>query len=66
MSDSRLMREQELREYLGGISHGALFQLRQQGLIPTLKIGRSVFYDRKAIDEFIDRITQAAKEESEA
>ena len=62
--EPRLMREPEARQYLGGLSHGRLFQLRQEGLIPVLKVGRSVFYDRVALDEVIDKLREQSDNEA--
>lgn len=51
--EQRLMKETAAREYLGGMSHGQLFRLRQDGRIRTIKVGKSVYFDRIDLDAFI-------------
>ena len=52
----RLMRELEAREYLGSISHGAFFDLRKQGRIKTIYLGRAAYYAREDLDSFVSQL----------
>ncbi len=49
----KYLKSAEVREMLGGISHGTLHTLRTQGL-PSTKIGGTIFYDYQKVIEFID------------
>lgn len=60
MSDGRLMREAEAAQYLG-LTDGQIRGLREKRRIPTVKVGRSVFYDRRALDRWIDARSVPAK-----
>ncbi len=55
-TEPRLMKEQAARNYLGGLSHGTFFRLRQEKAIPVYKIGASVYWDKADLDKFIDRL----------
>lgn len=54
----RLIREPEARDYLGGIAHGTMYDLRRRGEIPVLHIGRATFYDVADLDAFIERLRE--------
>jgi len=54
--ESRLMKEGAARAYLGGMSHGQLFRLRQERRIRSVNVGRSVYFDRVDLDEFIESL----------
>jgi hypothetical protein len=54
----RLLKEPAARRYLGHMSHGQFWQLRQEKRIRTIKIGRSVFFDVSDLDLFVDSIRQ--------
>ena len=54
--ESRLFKEPAAREYLGHMSHGQFFELRQAGRIPTLRVGKSIFFDKNDLDAFIESI----------
>lgn len=56
----RLLKEGSARRYLGGMSHGAFFVLRQDKTIPTYHIGRSVYFDRNDLDAFIATLREEA------
>ena len=58
MMEQRLVREPEARRYLGGMSHGAFFDLKRRGVIPALYVGRAVYYDVRDLDAFIERLRQ--------
>ena len=58
--EARLMKEPEARAYLGGMSHGAFFRLRQDRLLRHIKIGASVYWDRDDLDRFIDGLREEA------
>jgi hypothetical protein len=55
---SRLLKEPGARRYLGGMSHGQFFELRQAKVIPTYHVGRSVYFDVRDLDIFIDAIRE--------
>jgi hypothetical protein len=52
----RLLKEVEARNYLGGMSHATLWELRKSGRIPTLRIGTAIYFDRTDLDAFIESI----------
>jgi hypothetical protein len=54
----RLLKEPAARRYLGNMSHGQFWELRQEKRIRTIKIGRSVFFDVSDLDLFVDSIRQ--------
>jgi hypothetical protein len=54
----RLLKEMPARRYLGDMSHGQFWELRQSGLIPTIHVGRSIYFDRADLDRFIDSIRE--------
>jgi hypothetical protein len=54
----RLLKEGPARRYLGGMSHGAFFELRQRKTIPTYRVGRSVYFDVRDLDVFIEVIRE--------
>ncbi len=54
--DQRLLREAEARRYLGGMSHGAFFNLRREGVIPCIRAGRAVYFDIADLDAAIERL----------
>jgi excisionase family DNA binding protein len=49
----RLLRAEEVAEQLG-LSRLRVWELSRQGLIPTVKIGRSYRYDPQAVREWLD------------
>ena len=53
---SRLMKEPQAREYLGRLSYGSFWRMRKDGLIPEVRVGRSVWFDREDLDALIDRL----------
>jgi len=57
---ARLFKEGAARAYLGGMSHGALWDLRQSGVIPTLRVNKSIYFDREDLDRFIDDLHEKA------
>jgi len=38
------------------MSHGTFFQLRRQGVIPTIKVGAAAYFDRYDLDVAIERL----------
>ena len=56
MMEQRLLREPAARRYLGGMSHGAFFGLRKQGLIEPVKVGRAAYYDVRDLDELVEKL----------
>ena len=52
----RLMKEPEAREYLGRLSYGYFWRMRKDGLIPEVRMGRSVRFDVQDLDELIDKL----------
>ena len=58
MIQQRLLREPAAREYLGGMSHGAFFNLRKQGLIEPVKVGRAAYYDLRDLDQLIEKLRE--------
>ena len=56
----RLLKEGPARRYLGGMSHGQFFELRQDKVIPTYHVGRSVYFDVRDLDAFIDTMREGA------
>ena len=57
--EARLMKETEARTYLGGMSHGAFWALRQNGVIEAIRAGRAVYYDVHDLDSAIERLRAA-------
>ena len=57
----RLMKEPAARAYLGGMSHGAFYRLRQAGAILERRVGRSVYYDRGDLDDFAASLAASPK-----
>ena len=55
---ARLMKPAAARAYLGWMSAGTFFQLRQKGVIPTIYVGRAVYFDRLALDGVIDALAE--------
>lgn len=58
--EQRLMKEADAMAYLGGMSHGQLFRLRQEGRIRVRKVGKSVYFDRDDLDRFVDSLREEA------
>jgi hypothetical protein len=58
MTGRRLLKEPAARAYLGNMSHATLWELRQSGQIPTLRVGKSIYFDRADLDAFIDTIRE--------
>ena len=58
MENRRLVREADAREYLGGMSHGAFYELRRRGIIDVVHIGRACYYELKSLDQAVDRLKQ--------
>ena len=56
---SRLLKEPAARAYLGMMSHGQFFRLRQEGRIRAVYVGRSVFFDRADLDAFVESLADA-------
>jgi hypothetical protein len=56
-TSARLVREQGAMEFLGGISHGALWKLREEGRIKSIKIGRALYFDVEDLHRFVDGIS---------
>ena len=56
--DTRLMKEPAARAYLGMMSHGQFFRLRQEGRIRSVYVGRSVFFDRNDLDAFVESLME--------
>jgi hypothetical protein len=56
----RLLKEPAARAYLGHMSHATLWELRQSGVIPTLRVGKAIYFDRGDLDAFIDTIREGA------
>lgn len=54
-----LMTEKEMAAYLQ-IKPRQLFNWRADGLIPFMRIGRSVRYRRSTVDAALDRMTQCS------
>ena len=54
--EARLMKENEARRYLGGMSHGAFWALRQSGVVEAIRAGRAVYYDVLDLDTAIERL----------
>ena len=54
----RLLREPAARTYLGGMSHATFWGFRQSGVIPTLRVGKSIYFDRADLDRFIEAIRE--------
>jgi hypothetical protein len=54
----RLLKEPAARRYLGNMSHGQFWELRQSQAFPTIRVGRSVFWDIKDLDIFVDTIRE--------
>ena len=52
VNNSRLIRPKEAAGYLA-ISERKLWTMTQGGAISTVRLGRSVRYDRRDLDEFI-------------
>jgi hypothetical protein len=63
---NRLFKEPQTRSYLGGMSHATLWKLRQSGVIPTLRVGKSIYFDRADLDHFIDSLREAGEESTYA
>ena len=57
MGMSRLLKEARAREFLGGMSHAALWRLRESGDISVVRIGRAVYYDIEELHRFVDRLS---------
>jgi hypothetical protein len=57
-SNVRLLRERGAMEFLGGISHGALWKLREEGQIKSIKIGRALYFDVEDLHRFVDGISE--------
>ena len=53
---ARLMKEIGARRYLGGMSHGAFWALRQAGVIEAIYAGRAVYYDVFDLDKAIEKL----------
>ncbi|EAH4617301.1 TPA: helix-turn-helix domain-containing protein [Campylobacter jejuni] len=49
----KYFREKELSEYLG-VSITSLFKLRQDGKIPYIRIGKSIRYEIKEIEKWLN------------
>ena len=60
----RLVKETEARRYLGGMSHGAFFALRREGLIECIRAGRAVYFDIRDLDAAIERLREQAHQAS--
>jgi hypothetical protein len=50
----RLFRKAQAQEYLGGVPNGSFWRWRKAGWIKAIHIGRSIFFDRKDLDAFIE------------
>jgi hypothetical protein len=62
----RLLKEGPARRYLGNMSHGAFFELRQDKTIPTYHVGRSVYFDRNDLDAFIATLREEALQQGDS
>jgi hypothetical protein len=60
----RLLKEIGARQYLGGMSHGAFWALRQAGVIDAIYAGRAVYYDVHDLDLAIERLRAGSVEMS--
>lgn len=50
-NSNRWLKSADVKEMLGGISHGKLQDMRDRGHIPYTKIGGIILYDRIAIEQ---------------
>ena len=62
LTPPRLLKEPAARRYLGNMSHGQFWELRQAKLIPTIRVKRSVFFDINDLDAFIESIRPKGRE----
>jgi hypothetical protein len=56
--ESRLMKEQAARTYLGGMGHGSFVRLRKEGQIRAIHIGKSLYFDRVDLDAFVESLRE--------
>ena len=52
-TDMRLISIKEARELLGGIGHWKIYQLINNGILKTVKIGKRRFFRIKTIYDYI-------------
>lgn len=58
----RLLTEREALEYLR-ISRRHLFQLRERGAIPFIKLGRRVLYPGESLRQWVEQKLQEVREQ---
>ena len=58
----QLLKEGEARRYLGNISHSTLWELRQEGVIPTIRIGAGIFFSIEDLDSYISGLRDKKKD----
>lgn len=63
--EPRLLKEEKARAYMGGISHGAFFRLRQAGVIRCVKAGKAVYFDIADLDAAIERLRERSADGGE-
>jgi len=55
---NRVMKEPEVLDYMQ-ISHGTLWRLRREGVIPELRLGlRGIRFDREDVDDAIESLKE--------
>jgi hypothetical protein len=60
IKQQRLYREDQAREYLGGVSHATMWQARKEGKLRETRWGRSLFYAKEDLDAFADGLREAS------
>lgn len=55
----------QLKEYLGFGNRATQQEWRDSGLLPYCKIGKIIVYDKKDVDDFVEKYKQYVQDENE-